>query len=510
MAALQCEICGGKLMAKSGGLFECEYCGMQYDKTRIQEMVQEIKGTVKVEGTVQVAGTVKVAGPVEVKGGTNVENFLKRGKLLLEDQKWNEAQQAFDAALELDAECGEAYIGLAMCDQRVNKLDLLVKRNNWRSDKNFKRGKQFASDELKQAIERIEQEQAEKRIAQAKAEQKKENVELAKSRVNLVPVRKRIQKAAATIAAGGLHTVGLRLDGTVVAAGSNYYGQCEVSDWSDCIAVSAGSGHTVALKEDGTVLATGDNEHGQCNVFGWRGCIAVAAGNNYTIGLKSDGTVLATGWNGFGQCDVYGWQDCIAIAAGGNHTVGLKSDGTVVAVGNNDSFKCEVSHWRDCVAIAAGRDHTVGLKADGTVLVAGPRVSKKCDVGKWRDCVAIAAGTNHTAALKADGTVVVTGDGYKYNIFDMCNTVAISVGDTHIVVANELGSVRGYGESCRYSSELANWDLFDSPDTIDKDRAKAKLAKKRRAAGLCQHCGGSFKGLFTKKCINCGKAKDYT
>ena len=54
MAALQCEICGGKLMAKSGGLFECEYCGMQYDKTRIQEMVQEIKGTVKVEGTVEV------------------------------------------------------------------------------------------------------------------------------------------------------------------------------------------------------------------------------------------------------------------------------------------------------------------------------------------------------------------------------------------------------------------------------------------------------------------------
>ena len=126
-AALQCEICGGKLVAKSGGLFECEYCGMQYDKTRIQEMVQEIKGTVKVEGTVE------VTGKVQVEGGTNVENFLKRGKLLLEDQKWNEAQQAFDAALELDAECGEAYIGLAMCDQHVNKLDLLVKwkrRNN--------------------------------------------------------------------------------------------------------------------------------------------------------------------------------------------------------------------------------------------------------------------------------------------------------------------------------------------------------------------------------------------
>ena len=60
MAMLKCDICGGKLTAKAGGLFECEYCGMQYDKTRIQEMVQEIKGTVKVEGTVEVKGTVAV------------------------------------------------------------------------------------------------------------------------------------------------------------------------------------------------------------------------------------------------------------------------------------------------------------------------------------------------------------------------------------------------------------------------------------------------------------------
>ena len=70
MAALQCEICGGKLMAKAGGLFECEYCGMQYDKTRIQEMVQEIKGTVQVEGTVEVKGTVKV------EGGVNTASLL--------------------------------------------------------------------------------------------------------------------------------------------------------------------------------------------------------------------------------------------------------------------------------------------------------------------------------------------------------------------------------------------------------------------------------------------------
>ena len=30
-----------------------------------------------------------------------------------------------------------------------------------------------------------------------------------------------------------------------------------------------------------------------------------------------------------------------------------------------------------------------------------------------------------------------------------------------------------------------------------------------RASGKCQHCGGALKGLFSKKCVMCGKLKDY-
>lgn len=35
------------------------------------------------------------------------------------------------------------------------------------------------------------------------------------------------------------------------------------------------------------------------------------------------------------------------------------------------------------------------------------------------------------------------------------------------------------------------------------------LRKNRRIAGICQHCGGSFKGLFRRTCSSCGKRKDY-
>ncbi|MBN2984139.1 chromosome condensation regulator [Cohnella algarum] len=74
-----------------------------------------------------------------------------------------------------------------------------------------------------------------------------------------------------TIAAGRRHTVGLKSDGTLVAAGNNESGQCNVNDWSEMAAVAAGCAHTLGLKSDGTVAAAGDNEFGQCDVRGWRG-----------------------------------------------------------------------------------------------------------------------------------------------------------------------------------------------------------------------------------------------
>lgn len=71
------------------------------------------------------------------------------------------------------------------------------------------------------------------------------------------------------ISAGGIYTVGLKADGTVVAVGYNYDGRCDVSNWADIVAISAGWDHTVGLKADGSIVAVGDNESGQCNVSWW-------------------------------------------------------------------------------------------------------------------------------------------------------------------------------------------------------------------------------------------------
>ena len=238
------------------------------------------------------------------------------------------------------------------------------------------------------------------------------------------------------VAAGDDYTVGLRSDGTVVTAGwDNFFDLCDEADytfptegnrvtdadgWSDIVAVSAGDWHTVGLRRDGTVVATGDNSAGQCDIGDWSDIVAVAAGEFHTVGLRSDGTVVAVGDNSFGQCDVSDWYDIVAIAAEWNYTVGLHSDGTVVAVGRNDNGQCDVSDWSDIVAVAAGYTHTIGLHSDGTVVAVGGNGWGQCNVSGWRDIVAVAAGSRYTVGLHSDGTVVAVGSN-QYGKCDVSN-----------------------------------------------------------------------------------------
>ena len=65
----------------------------------------------------------------------------------------------------------------------------------------------------------------------------------------------------------------------------NHFPECDVGDWTTIIEVAAGSLHTVGLKSDGTVLATGDNSSGQCDVGSWTDIIKVAAGFEQTLSV---------------------------------------------------------------------------------------------------------------------------------------------------------------------------------------------------------------------------------
>lgn len=200
----------------------------------------------------------------------------------------------------------------------------------------------------------------------------------------------------------------LSADGTVIAAGDNNFGQCDVEDWSDIVSIDVGDYHTVGLKADGTVVAVGKNSEKQCDVGEWKDIIAISAGYGYTVGLKKDGTVVATNFTqANGKGDVGDWKDIVAISAGEQHTVGLRADGTVVATGAQSEGRCDVGAWTDVVSISAGGSLTVGLTADGTVLTTN---GTACN---WKDVAAVSAGESAYAYLRSDGTVT---DTYLWDI----------------------------------------------------------------------------------------------
>ena len=70
----------------------------------------------------------------------------------------------------------------------------------------------------------------------------------------------------------------------------------EISNWKDIVAIVGGENHVVGLKSDGTVVAAGDDSYGQRDVESWTDIVAISAGQFFTVGVKSDGTIVATSY----------------------------------------------------------------------------------------------------------------------------------------------------------------------------------------------------------------------
>ncbi|MFC1806242.1 RCC1 domain-containing protein [Planctomycetota bacterium] len=123
------------------------------------------------------------------------------------------------------------------------------------------------------------------------------------------------------IAAGLHHSLALRANRTVVAWGrpievaprvmgrrggrrGSRMGGRFAPRVADVVAIAAGDNHSLALKVNGEVVAWGSNSHGQCTVPGeLKGVVAIAAGRERSLALKADRKVAAWGRNDRGECD---------------------------------------------------------------------------------------------------------------------------------------------------------------------------------------------------------------
>lgn len=250
------------------------------------------------------------------------------------------------------------------------------------------------------------------------------------------------------LAVGSAHTVALRSDGTVLAAGDNSFGQCNVSDWTNIVAITAGAYHTVGLKADGTVVAVGDNSRGQCGANGMRGVVEIEAHAMDTVLRKADGSIVCFGAHDYAP-QTASWTDVVRLAPAAYALVGLSSDGTAMAT----EASLLSPSFRDLVDIAAAGDYAVGVTADGRLLTSAPIDPDFSDV------VRIDAAATGFLALTADGSVhaVLWDDGDYTPLFSRTDVVAIAFSGTHAVALLSDGSYLACGENASCQCGVDDW-----------------------------------------------------
>ena len=455
------------------------------DMGKVGAMQDLLRGVDKIMGKGAVAAPAAdtTAAPAPTVNPT-VTSLLERAEMFLADGDWDNADTYCEKVLDMEPKNGTAYLYKLMAELHTRRRGELANQEQpFDDNSNYQKVQRFGEEkltnELNGHVATIKERNLQEVIRRGQEETRRKQEE-ARRREYLskkLPVYHH-SHAPRTIAAGGFHTVGLKSDGTVVACGDKR--KCNVSGWTDIVAVAAGGRHTVGLKSDGTVVACGDNENGLCDVSHWTDIVAVAAGDNHTVGLKSDGTVVVCGENYKGRCNVSNWTDIVAVAAGRFHTVGLKSDGTVVARGSNYDGQCDVSGWIDIVAVATSYEHTVGLKSDGTVVACGYNFSGQCNVSGWTDIVAVAAGLEHTVGLRSDGTVVACGSNYcgRCNVSGWTDIVEIAADCTVTVGLKADGTVVACGDNENGQCDVSGWKLFDNFDDV-VNRAVAEAEKQR-------------------------------
>ena len=221
---------------------------------------------------------------------------------------------------------------------------------------------------------------------------------------------------AVSVKTSAHHTVILLSNGSVVAFGDNSFGQCNVTLWSDVVAIEVGEYHTVALLADGTVKACGNRNYSQCSVSSYKGVIMISAGDYHTMALLEDGRVVATGLNTDSQCDTSSWEDIVMISAGAMHSVGLRSDGSVVAVGGNILDCCNVSSWKDVAMISAGNTHTLAITSSGNILSCGGVIGGESfeNLSFSEKIAFVQAGRDSVVAVTGKGKLIFRGEGLPY------------------------------------------------------------------------------------------------
>ncbi|MFC7671322.1 RCC1 domain-containing protein [Hymenobacter humi] len=240
-----------------------------------------------------------------------------------------------------------------------------------------------------------------------------------------------------SVAAGWLHSVAVRTDGTLWAWGANYVGQVgagfggsnstfyapvQLGTATTWQSVSAGRDHSLAVRTDGTLWGWGNNNYGQLGpapfspryvptqvgtATTWQ---SSGVGLSYSLAVRTDGTLWAGGNNDYGMLgdgtttvrtalvqigtDAT-WQ---RIEANYGQSLAVRTDGTLWAWGLNTQAQLgdgtltnrlapvQIGTGTTWQSASAGDGHGLAVRTDGTLWAWGSQGSGQLGI-PWQSAV---------------------------------------------------------------------------------------------------------------------------
>lgn len=433
--------------------------------------------------------------------GSNINTFLKRVSMFLEDKNWKGADEYCEKVLDIDPECAEAYLGKLMAKLGVSKRENLGQSNSsFFNEDSYRKIMRFGSDELKSELKKYTDEVLERKRYQAYTEAiasfnhsntydsykrtadlfgslgsyknsdvlKQKCLEKAEECVRKAEERRKEAENERKEAEKRRRDAERRRREDEERRKDEIYSKAKAKMVGDEI-----DNYKAAIKDFQTIKNWRDSSN-QINLCNQKiNEITEAIQRNVQAEIKKAQfrkkvkkgiafllVILVA-------LSVYVYKisvvpkdryekataameagDIISAYEGFIALDGYKDSAAKAADLHDDYCKQKRTDYAKNQTIAAGDNHIALIKEDGTVeaYILNKEYDSdqnQCNVSKWKNIISISAHNDHTIGLKSDHTVISAGDNTygQRKVGGWKNIVAVSTGKCHTVGLKSNGTV---------------------------------------------------------------------